>query len=67
MTGNLNIDTNSDYSYLRCVNNSNKYIQFSSQPNGGGVIQDEGGNTGNKFIIQVGASYPNNVIFKVET
>ena len=64
MTGNLNIDTNSDYSYLRCVNNSNKYIQFSSQPNGGGVIQDEGGNTGNKFIIQVGASYPNNVIFQ---
>lgn len=63
MTGNLLIQNkSSDYNYIRCLNKSGQYIQFTSQPGGGGVIQDESKDN-HLFIIQVGASYPNNVQF----
>lgn len=64
MTGNLLIKkASSDYNYLRCINSDNQYIQFSCQPGGGGVIQDECNDSSHIFIIQVGMNWPNNVQF----
>lgn len=65
MTGPLKISRgNSDYSYIDLYNTSNHYIRYTSGPgNNIGGIQDEA-ISGNYFLIQVGAGYPNNVKFQ---